>query len=170
MTILYGLSVWLHILAASIWIGGMAFLVFVIVPLLKKPELGAVASAFVQSSGERFRVLGWICLGTLLATGALNMWFRGIAWSSFFDGSFKESPMARTLAMKLGLVAAVLLVSAVHDFRVGPRATALWQQDPKSEAATRARKKAALYGRVNGMLSLLIVLLAVFLARGGLPF
>lgn len=170
MTLLYQLSVYVHILAACAWVGGMAFLVVVVVPLLRRKELSSVAAAFVQKSGERFRTLGWICLGTLVATGTLNMWFRRIAWSSFFDGSFAKNPIARPLAVKLLLVALVLAVSAFHDFYVGPRATALWQKDPTSREALKARKQAAMFGRINGTLSLIIVLLAVFIVRGGLPW
>lgn len=170
MVVLYELLVWIHILAACAWIGGMAFLVLIVVPLLRSPEFGPVAARFVQRSGERFRTIGWICLGTLVATGAFNMWFRGIAWVSFFDGTFAQSPVARPLAIKLVLVAVVLGVSAYHDFVVGPRATRLWREDPHSEATRRARKQAATYGRINGTLSLLIALLAVFVVRGGFPW
>lgn len=169
MTLLYELSVYVHILAACAWVGGMAFLVVVIVPLLRGQELSEVAAAFVQRSGERFRTLGWICLGTLVLTGTFNMWFRGIHWADFFDGAFVHNPIARPLALKLLLVAGVLAVSAFHDFYVGPRATRLWKQDPGSDEAKRARKRAALFGRVNGTLSLIIVLLAVFVVRGGFP-
>ncbi|MBX5482846.1 MAG: DUF4149 domain-containing protein [Myxococcaceae bacterium] len=163
---LYELSVWLHILAACAWIGGMAFLVFVVVPLLRRPDLSKVAAAFVQKSGERFRILGWTCLGILVATGSFNMWIRGIHWSSFFDGTYAQNPSARALAWKLLLVAAVLVVSAIHDFYVGPRATRLWEADPTSAEAKRARRQASRYGRINGTLALIIVLLAVFIVRG----
>lgn len=169
MYYLYEFSVWLHILAACAWVGGMFFLVVVIVPLLRRPELSQVAAAFVQRSGERFRTLGWICLATLVGTGTFQMYFRGIHWSDFFNGNFAQSPVARPLAYKLVLVALVLLLSAIHDFYVGPRATLLWNKDPASAEAKRARKQAAMFGRINGTLSLLIVLLAVFVVRGGFP-
>lgn len=166
---LYQLSVWLHVLAACIWIGGMAFLVLVVVPLLRRPELRAVAPGLVRGAGERFRTVGWICLGTLVVTGTFNMWFRGILWSSFLDGSFAQHPMARPLALKLLLVAAVLALSAFHDFRVGPRAARLMEEKPDSPEAAQARRSASRYGRLNGMLSLLILLLAIFVVRGGFP-
>lgn len=169
MLLLYELSVWLHILAACAWVGGMVFLVGVVVPLLRKKELAQVAAAFVEQSGERFRTLGWICLGILVVTGTINMAFRGIHWADFFNGQFAQNPIARPLALKLLLVACVLAVSAVHDFWIGPRAARLWRENPDSEETRRARKRAANFGRVNGTLSIVIVLLAVFVVRGGFP-
>ncbi|MBL8957987.1 MAG: DUF4149 domain-containing protein [Myxococcaceae bacterium] len=164
----YELSVWLHVLAACAWVGGMVFLVVVLVPVVKRGD-AALAAALIEGSGRRFRTLGWVCLGTLLATGTLNMHFRGIHFGDFFDGSFAQNPVARPLALKLLLFAAVLALSAVHDFLVGPRATAAWRRAPSSPEARAGRRQASLFGRVNGVLALLIVLLAVFVARGGYP-
>lgn len=169
MLLLYDLSVWIHILAAATWIGGMAFLVFVIVPLLRMPEYRERAAALVHRSGLKFRAVGWICLGTLIITGTFNMWFRGLHWADFFNGSYAQNPVARALGLKLLLVAGVLAVSAVHDFYVGPRATLLWQNDPSSKEAMRFRRQAAMLGRVNALLALAIVFLAVALVRGGIP-
>lgn len=168
MTVLYLISVWLHVLAAMTWVGGMAFLVFVMVPLLRMPEYRERAAELVRRSMLKFRVVGWACLGTLIVTGSYNMWVRGLRWSSFFDGSYQQNPIARALGLKLLLVAAVLVVSAVHDFYIGPRATLLWSQAPDSAGALRFRKLAGMFGRVNALLALAIVYLAVMLVRGGI--
>lgn len=168
MPTLYLVSVWVHVLAATLWVGGMAFLVLVVVPLLRAPESRATAAKFIHTSGLRFRSVGWICFAIFIATGSFNMWVRGLRWADFFNGSYRENPIARTLAMKLVLVAVVLCVSAVHDFWIGPRATELWQSAPDSAEATRFRKRAAMLGRVNALLALAIVFLAVALVRGGL--
>jgi hypothetical protein len=139
------------------------------VPLLRSPEYRERAAELVRRSMLKFRVVGWICLGTLIATGSYNMWVRGLRWSSFFNGSYQQNPIARALGWKLLLVAVVLVVSAVHDFYIGPRATLLWSQAPDSRDALRFRKLAGTFGRVNALLALAIVFLAVMLVRGGLP-
>ena len=45
----------LHILAAIVWIGGMSFLVLVVVPWLRKKGGGTDAGRFLRETGERFR-------------------------------------------------------------------------------------------------------------------
>jgi uncharacterized membrane protein len=163
--LLYELSVWLHILAACTWLGGMAFLVVVLVPLLRRRELADVALQLVESSGRRFRALGWGCLSTLVVTGMVNMSFRGVRWADVLDGA----PAAAALRVKLMLVLAVLAISALHDFWLGPRAARMWREKPGSASASRDRRRAALLGRVNGTLALALVLLAVMVVRGGWP-
>mgnify|MGYP001337598885 CR=1 FL=1 len=165
---LYPISVWVHVLAACAWVGGMVFLVVVLVPQLKRAD-PKLAAALVDGSGRRFRALGWVCLAALLVTGTLNMHIRGIRWGAFFDGTFAQNPIARPLAVKLLLFALVLALSAVHDFFIGPRATRAWLHDPQSGEAKVMRRRASLFGRVNGLLALAIVLLAVLVARGGFP-
>lgn len=166
---LYTLSVWLHIFAATLWIGGMGFLVFVIVPELRKPGANRASMAnLVHALGVRFRTLGWLALGTLLLTGSYNMTVRGIKWADVFSAEGWQNPTVRALGIKLSLFAIVLLVSGVHDFKVGPRATEVWQREPDSAAATRLRKMASHMGRINALLALAILWLAVLVVRGGL--
>ncbi len=64
---LYLLSVWVHILAATVWIGGMLFLVLVVVPWLRKGTRSD-AAVLLRETGERFRNVGWICFVVLLIT------------------------------------------------------------------------------------------------------
>ena len=58
MHALYLFSVWLHILAATAWIGGMFFLVLVVVPWLRRGNERQDAATFLQETGERFRAVG----------------------------------------------------------------------------------------------------------------
>jgi len=60
----------------------------------------------------------------------------------------------------------VLVVSAVHDFSVGPRASVAIQRDPGSPEAERLRRQASLMGRGNVLLALALVAVAVTLVRG----
>lgn len=164
---MYYTSVWLHVLSAALWLGGMAFLVLVIVPTLKSGQVdSAKAADFIYATGMRFRSVGWACLGVLFLTGWFNMRYRGIGWG---DLGHVPDPIAHALTLKLILFALVLAVSAVHDFVIGPRATTVWRTAPQSELAQKFRKQAGLAGRVNGLLALAIVYLAVLVARGGLP-
>ncbi|HMN30284.1 MAG TPA: hypothetical protein PKE45_19175, partial [Caldilineaceae bacterium] len=104
-TILYLLSVWLHILTAMVWLGGMLFLVLVLLPVVRRPAYRAVAGEIFHAAGVRFRWVGWIGFGLLILTGITNLSYRGITWATFWSAPFWQGPFGRTLGWKLLLVA-----------------------------------------------------------------
>lgn len=166
MPIFYLLSVWLHILAAGVWIGGMVFLALVLVPVTRHPEYQGVAASLVHWTGVRFRWVGWVCLVLLLLSGTFNLAYRGFGWADVWNRQIFQGPFGRPLGIKLLLVAVILLISAFHDFLIGPQATALWQANPASPEARRLRHQASWIGRLNLLLALVVVALGVALVRG----
>lgn len=142
MRTLYLVSVWLHVLAAITWIGGMLFLVLVVVPWIRKMRKGdrATGAALLRETGPRF--------------------------ADFTRPEWLESGFGQAVVTKLGLFAAVLVVSAVHDFSVGPRAALAVERDPASPDAERLRRQASLLGRGNALLALSLVGAAVVIVRG----
>ena len=165
MRTLYLIAVWLHILSATIWIGGMAFLVLVVVPWLRKGDR-AIGGAFVRETGEQFRTVGWTCFAILLTTGTFSLWVRGVRLGDFLRLEWLTSPFGKSVVLKLALFTTVLVVSAVHDFWVGPRASLAIEQNPGSALAAASRRRASLLGRANVVLALLLVAVAVTLVRG----
>lgn len=164
---LYLVSVWLHLVASLLWAGGMLFLVLVLVPLLRTPALRPQAIALVQAVGLRFRAVGWASLLILVATGLVNAAFRGGTAGALVDATWWATPFGRLLAHKLALVALILVLSAVHDFGVGPRAAVLLREDPGSPRARAWRSAASWMGRLNLLLALAVLAIAVALVRGG---
>lgn len=166
MHLLYLFSIWLHILAAAVWIGGMVFVALILVPVIRQPDSQGFAASIVQLTGLRFRAVGWICLALLFLTGAFNLLYRGFALSELWSGQLWQSSFGVVLALKLLLFGLVLLLSCLHDFVIGPRATALWRMDPTSPESRRLRRQASWMGRVNLLLALVLVALGIILARG----
>ena len=166
MRTLYLVSVGLHIVAASAWLGGMLFLVLVVVPALRAPALAAHAAAAIRVVGERFRTVGWATLLVLVATGVANAAFRTGSAAEFADAAGWATPFGRLLAVKLALVGLVLVLSALHDFIIGPRAGRLMTEAPDHPATPRWRMAARWMGRINLLLALAIVAVAVRLVRG----
>ena len=162
----YLLSIWLHILAASVWMGGMVFLVLILVPAIRQPRYSGIAASFIHWTGLRFRWVGWICLGLLLLSGTFSLAYRGFDWTNLWDGQLWQGSFGRILGVKLLLVAVIFVASGFHDFAIGPRATELWQQNPGSAKALRLRRRAGWLGRVNLLLALVVVALGVMLVRG----
>jgi uncharacterized membrane protein len=131
---------WLHLLAAITWIGGMVFIALVLVPVTRALADPALRTRLVQDTGRRFRTVGWIALGALVATGLVHLWLRPYLLS------------APRFHWKLGLVVLALALSVLHDFVLGPRAG-------RPGADPALRRRASWVARVN----LLVVLAVVFL-------
>lgn len=166
MHAIYLFSVWLHILAAIAWIGGMIFLVLILVPTIRRPEYQDIRASLIHWIGIRFRWVGWICLILLLLSGIFNLIYRGFSWKDLQDDSFWQSSFNRILAVKLLLVVLILLFSVLHDFIIGPRATILWRANSASSGAIRLRRQAGWLGRLILLLALFVVALGIMLVRG----
>jgi putative copper resistance protein D len=162
----YTLCVWVHVIAATAWVGSMIFFAVVVVPVLRRPDLRATAPALIRSMGARFRALGWVSLGVLVVTGVLQLGFRGIGLADFAKPEFRASAFGRALDYKLALVALVLLVSLAHDALSGKRALEIMEREPGSARALRTRRAASWIGRATMLLSLAVLYFAVALVRG----
>jgi uncharacterized membrane protein len=166
MQAIYLASVWLHIMAAVAWVGGTLFLVLVLVPAIRREEFRALGAALIRFTGLRFRWVGWACFAVFIITGSLNLAARGIGFGELQETAFWQGSFGRTLALKLVLVVAILAISALHDFRLGPRAAAAWEADPFSAETLRFRRAAVRLGRWNLLLALAVILLGIMLVRG----
>ncbi len=166
MGFFYSFCVWLHIVSATVWIGGMVFFALVLVPLSRRPEFADRSAALLRLSGERFRVVGWVCLATLVATGLVNMARRGITWAAVFAPGLHQDPWRHAFVHKVALVALILVLSAVHDFWVGPRAARLMETAGEEARGRRLAKAASWFGRINLLLALAVVAFAIKLVRG----
>jgi copper resistance protein D len=165
MHVVYLIAVWLHVLAAATWIGGMVFLVAVVLPCLRRPAAGDGARELMHAFGVRFRAVAWIALGILVLTGTFNVAHRGYGIASLLSGDLFRAGWGHTLAAKLVLVAGALSLSVIHDFWIGPAATRLAREGGPVERRERFRALAAALGRVNFVFALGILALAVTLVR-----
>jgi uncharacterized membrane protein len=67
------LAYWFHLLATVIWIGGLATVGLLILPVaLTKLDETALASQ-LEGIQSRLDLLGWFCLATLIGTGLVQM-------------------------------------------------------------------------------------------------
>jgi len=165
MPVAYWISVTVHVLAAMLWLGGMLFLGVVGAPVLRTLEPGLRQSLF-HALGLRFRTVGWMAIALLVATGLLNLHYRGLLqWDGVLaTRAFWTSSMGRALAVKVGVVTAMVVLAAVHDFVLGPAAGRV---AIGSAEFLRVRRRTMLLGRINAVLAIVLVVAAVRLARGG---
>lgn len=133
-----------HVLAVVTWVGGMLFIALVLVPTTRRLEDAALRTLLVQETGRRFRTVGWIALGLIVATGLGNLALRPeLLWAHRFHA-------------KAGLVVLALLLGGLHDFVLGPRAG-------RPGADPSARVRASWIARVNVLIALAIVMLGLAL-------
>lgn len=153
------LALFLHIVSAVFWVGGMLFLVAVIAPFLKTVTDPREKSRIFQVVGRQYRFWGWVAIITLLVTGPVILYLLyGIPINKAFSPEVHATGFGRALAVKLALVAIIVTSALVHDFWVGPRA----------RNSPRHSKMARIFGRANLIIAVLIVLFAVLLRAGGI--
>jgi putative copper resistance protein D len=186
MRMLYLVSVYLHIVAAVTWLGSILFLVLVVVPWMRRNPASnrPVGVRLLAETGSRFRAIAWFCFATVLVTGTFNLYVRGVRLADLGHPEWHRSGFGSAVMWKLTVFVIVVLVSAAHDFWVGPRATRallahhrdahresgaepLAEPRPSSRAqAERLRRVASYMGRFNALLALVLVALGVVLVRG----
>ena len=104
-----------HLLSATIWVGGTIALVFVGVPAIRKLDGEARATA-MRALGRRWRPLGWSAMGVSILSGL---------WLTHLHGGFasaaRPTDFVRTLILKSVLVALLCVGALIHDYVLGPR-------------------------------------------------
>jgi uncharacterized membrane protein len=160
----YLVNVTVHLFAALLWLGGMFFLGLVGAPVLRQVEPASLRQRLFHELGERFRVIGWVCVALLLVTGLVNLAFRGwLRWDGVFGSlDFWRSSTGVSLGVKLAAVTVMVVMSAVHDFRLGPAAGRAPAGSPE---ALRLRRRAAVLARANALVGVALVIAAARLAR-----
>jgi putative copper resistance protein D len=154
------LLAWTHLLAAMLWIGGMMFLSFILLPVLRRGSFGADRRILFQALARRFRLLVWCAIIVLVATGPLLV--------SSQTGSLEEPEGWRqVLNLKLWVVAILVLLTAIQDFWLGPLVGRLRRAsgDGPSAADQLIIRLTALIGRLGVLLAIVILFLSVALAR-----
>ena len=154
------LLVWLHLLAAIAWIGGMLFLSVVLVPVLRCEPFASQKAVLFRAIAGRFRAVVWGAIAVLLFTGPLLLHQRGIPIAD-------PSGWPKILATKLGLVTILLLLTLIHDLILGPRVLQIAQIP--TESRTRFEHSLVLWSpwiaRFSFILGLAVLFAAVVLVR-----
>lgn len=152
--------VWIHLLAAVVWVGGMVFLSVVLVPVLKRDGGFARHAALFRTAAYRFRALVWGAMGILVATGPALAVGRAIPLTN-------PSQWPVIFMAKIGSVALLFALTLLHDLVVAPQVRRILG---KAEEARSAQDRllvrySALVPRLSLLVALLVLLTAVVLTR-----
>jgi copper resistance protein D len=152
-------SLWLHLIAATVWTGALAFFLFAFLPAARALPPGGSLRAF-EHGRRALQTLSWTAIQLLLVTGALNFYFR------FTAGADPGGFYIGTLGIKLLLFGAMIFHHSLQAFKYGPQIAAAAEcgaEDawPEPLADTIARWSALLkintgIGVVNILLGLLL--------------
>ena len=166
MSVYYHLSLLIHITSAMFWMGGMLFFVAIIIPVSRHKIYAGFRGDLVNRVGRRFSRYSWVAFGLLIVTGITNLLTKGYSAGDLVTGRFWQSGYGSTLHTKLHFFLLMLILSAVHDFYLGPKATRLMSEEPGAARTGRLRKTAGWIGRINLVLGFVIVYYALSLGRG----
>jgi len=162
------LMVWLHLLGAVIWVGGLGFLVLVVGPALKRATAVREYLRLGLNLEGRFRVVMWPAVGVVLFTGLFNV--INILYATSLSRGGMRSTFARLLALKIGLVFVMVILQAIDQFVVRPkRIDGLKTLSPEIAALPTPLRKWQRLAQGLGMailaLAAVVVLLGVTLTR-----
>ena len=158
-------SMWIHLLTAMVWIGGLAFIAMVLVPTLRDPALRPQAIALLRTTGKKFQRIAYVSFVVLAVTGVTNLYLKAGGSLALVVATLSTS-YGRVLIVKVVLVLVIVVLALYHDFVVGPAAARALEADPTSATALGLRRRASWLGRVNTLLSLVVMTLALLLVRG----
>jgi putative copper resistance protein D len=141
----------LHVLGATVWVGGAIALTFIAVPAIRvltgEPRLTAM-----RRLGERWRPIGWSALLVMVATGV------PLASHVLPDSGGGAKAV---FAVKMALFAALLAFAYLHDFVLGPKVA----REIREGRPPVTRPRLVLVGWVSFTLTVTIPVLGVVLAE-----
>lgn len=105
------IRLFLHVLAATIWVGGQLTLAALV------PALRGLGAEIPRTAARRFNQVAWPAFAVLIVTGVWNI----IAVRSQIHGSY-----AVTLWVKLAVVAMSGLTAALHARATSKAGLAVW--------------------------------------------
>ena len=110
MAIEQAITTWIHLISASIWVGGSIFLGVVLAPLLKKMSLSIEERLELMIKvGRRFNKIALPSLVILIGTGIYNSHLVLQSTEILFTSSY-----GAFLITKIVLVIALIVTFAVH--------------------------------------------------------
>jgi putative copper resistance protein D len=113
----------LHLVAAGAWLGGLLPLSLLFVLAIRQTDPSLAST--LQVATRRFSTLGLLSVGTLLATGLVNMWMLAGSLPALL-----ETDYGRLLLLKIALFVAMVAIASINRLRLTPGL-------PKTEAVHR---------------------------------
>lgn len=107
---------WIHIVAATIWVGPQVFMMVAAVPAVRTIEDMQVRTKVMRVITKRFNYLAWGALTVLVITGIANLYEHDLDVDQLFDLNFGV-----IFQVKMTLLIVTVALTALHTRVLGPR-------------------------------------------------
>ena len=137
---------WLHLLAASLWVGGMMYIATIYLPVLQSSSLMEQTRSLLTTL-PRFSPLAYTGVIIMSLTGPLNATVHLTSLDQLYTTAY-----GRALVVKGLLVGGMLLTSAIHVWRFRPQLAKTYQRylTTKEDSQATAQQVKMLEMSVSG--------------------
>jgi copper resistance protein D len=156
---LYILSVWLHVLLACVWVGGMIYTAAIVIPFAVKQSPDE-RQRIIRGQARKFRMIGWTSVILLAITGAYNATQRFAL--DGIGGLFDKQRVGFWLPRKLEFFVLMVLLILFHDV-MSVRAA---KQSHGSREATPGNRLGSIAAAIATLLALVVLYCSVRIVRG----
>jgi uncharacterized membrane protein len=143
---------WLHIVAATIWVGPQFMLFIAAIPAIRTVEDAQARGRAMRVLTTRFGYLAWAALAVLVITGIANLYERDESVDFLFERNFGV-----IFQVKMTLLIVVVVLTALHSFWIGPRVMRLQESVADEAQIASARRWSMTISGLGLLLSLAIV-------------
>ena len=144
-------SLWLHLLAVTVWIGPQIFLFVVAIPAIRTIADMQTRVRATRMVTTRFGWLGGGAMLVIIVTGVGNLFqIDGYTTSELLNGDIR---FARIFWEKMVLVALAVTLIGLHTFLIGPRQLQLMEQVGTDPAEQRNIQRLSLALSSIGLLA-----------------
>ena len=147
------ISDWLHLVAGSLWIGGLGVLAFAIAKALGEADR-QVAQALVSAIIKRFTTIASPATVLLAVTGLYNTWIHVESPSALVGTTY-----GLVLLIKVAISGVMIVLGGINAFVLRPSIVA--ESDAGAEAGERRLFNSV---RFEMLLAMIVLLLAAILA------
>lgn len=163
MSLEQAILTWIHLLSASIWVGGSLFIGIVLAPILKKMDFTLEQRLGIMIKvGRKFNKIAVPSLIILIVTGLYNSQLVLNNPDILFSSSY-----GNLLILKIILVITLIIIFAIHIrvIRKDVEEKIMNNKMPEIQIQ-KLRKKIIILGETTVMLSVAILFLAALLDAG----
>lgn len=149
---------WLHILAATVWVGPQVFLAAAAIPAVRTIEDAKERARVMRIITTRFGYLAWGAMVVLVITGIGNIYENDLSTDYLFNHNW-----GTIFEVKMMLVIATVALTALHSFVIGPRMVRLQESVSGEAQLAPMRRLSIVISGANGMIALGIIFCAALL-------
>ena len=150
---------WIHILAATIWVGPQVFMFVAAIPAVRTIEDLQIRTRVMRVLTKRFNFLAWGALTVLVITGIANLYEHDLDVDQLFDLNFGV-----IFQVKMTLLIATVVLTGLHSFVIGPRVLNMQESAVDEAEIAPVRRWSIIISAVNMLIALGIVFCGALLS------